>query len=218
MLSFVDKRAGLEYGESAALQATVEEVAEIVNQRVMDVVRDRFFSKLLQRAIRVLICVYCCGGGGVQMMNRYRLLQHCFGIKKYIMLSAGDFIQHLMDILSPELEKRADRIFAHNMMGFIQHAARASNAQYDDEDTLSRLSAHVLTVRSVITFFQLRPVARITHILCCESSVLLLRNRTAKQAGMFFPSTTESICRFQLFCTTMQCAKGTTVCFIFCGD
>lgn len=86
-------------------------------------------------------------------MNRYHLLKHCFGIKKYIMLSAGDFIQHLMDIISPELEKHADRIFAHNMMGFIQHAARASNAQYDDEDTLSRLSAHVLTARSVILYF-----------------------------------------------------------------
>jgi hypothetical protein len=42
---------------------------------------------------------------------------------------AGDFVQHLMDILAPELDKRAERIFAHNMMGFIQQAARASNAQ-----------------------------------------------------------------------------------------
>jgi hypothetical protein len=44
------------------------------------------------------------------------------------------------------LDKRAERIFAHNMLGFLQQAARASNAQYDDEDTLSRLSVHVLTV------------------------------------------------------------------------
>jgi gamma-tubulin complex component 3 len=80
------------------------------------------------------------------MMNKFRLQQHCFGIKKYILLSAGDFIQHLMDIISPELEKKADRIFAHNMMGFIQQAARSSNAQYDDEDTLNRLSVHILTV------------------------------------------------------------------------
>ena len=88
----------------------------------------------------------------VQMMNRYRLRQHCFSIKQYIMLSAGDFIQHLMDIVSPELEKRADRIFAHHMAGFIQQALRASNAQHDDEDTLGRLSAHVLTVRPYLSF------------------------------------------------------------------
>ena len=160
-------------------------------------------------------------------MNRYRLLQHCFGIKKYIMLSAGDFIQHLMDIISPELEKRADRIFAHNMMGFIQHAARASNAQYDDEDTLNRLSAHVLTVRCAMMIckgpydqnpcdlFQLQHAAKFSlqHVF-----ILLLRNRTAKQDGMYFPWTTESICRSRLFCTTMPCEKDTTVCFIFCGD
>ena len=109
------RSAGLAYGEGAALEATVDEIAEVINQRVMDV-----------------------------LMHRYRLREHCAGLKKYILLSAGDFIQHLMDIVSPELEKRADKIFAHHMLGLVQQAVRASNAQFDAEDTLGRLSVRLL--------------------------------------------------------------------------
>jgi hypothetical protein len=49
----------LAYGEGVALETIVEEAAEIINQRLMHV-----------------------------MMGKFRLQQHCYAIKQYILLGA----------------------------------------------------------------------------------------------------------------------------------
>jgi len=33
------------------------------------------------------------------MFSKFRLREHCFALKKYLLLGQGDFIQHLMDLL-----------------------------------------------------------------------------------------------------------------------
>ncbi|RQM26575.1 hypothetical protein B5M09_010326 [Aphanomyces astaci] len=51
----------------------------------------------------------------------------------------GDFIQYLMDLLQPELSKRATQIYRHNLMSVLETALNASNAKFESNDILSRL-------------------------------------------------------------------------------
>ena len=52
----------------------------------------------------------------------------------------------LMLILSDGLSKDAQSIYRHNLTGSLESALRASNAQYDNPDTLSRLDVRLLEV------------------------------------------------------------------------
>lgn len=62
--------AGMEYGETAALERMVNLVAEKVNKRVLFL-----------------------------LFDQYKFKDHCLAIKRYLLLGQGDFIQYLMDTL-----------------------------------------------------------------------------------------------------------------------
>ena len=79
-------------------------------------------------------------------MEQYKLKEHAYALKRYLLVGAGDFILHLMDLLQVELQRPADKVFAHHLMGFIHQATQASNAHYDDEDITNRITVHLLKV------------------------------------------------------------------------
>ncbi|OQR84090.1 gamma-tubulin complex component [Achlya hypogyna] len=73
------------------------------------------------------------------LLDKYQLLDHCRALKQYLLLGQGDFIQYLMDLLGPELSKRATQLYRHNLMNVLETALNASNAKYESADILGRL-------------------------------------------------------------------------------
>ncbi|RHY25414.1 hypothetical protein DYB32_008326 [Aphanomyces invadans] len=65
------------------------------------------------------------------LLNKHQLLEHCRALKQYLLLGQGDFIQYLMDLLQPELSKRATQIYRHNLMSVLETALNASNAKFE---------------------------------------------------------------------------------------
>ena len=73
------------------------------------------------------------------MIKKFHLLDHIGGLMRYMMLGQGDFIQCLMDLLSPILHKSSSRIYRHTLVSVLEMAIRSSNAQYEEKYILKRL-------------------------------------------------------------------------------
>ena len=76
--------------------------------------------------------------------SRFYLRQHLLALKKFMLLGQGDFVTCLMDSIGPELKKRANQIFRHNLTSILEGALRASNAQYEDSYILDRVGVRLL--------------------------------------------------------------------------
>lgn len=73
------------------------------------------------------------------VFTKYSFVKHCNALKRYLLLGQGDFIQTLMDLVGPNLGKRAQDMSEYQLNGSLDAAIRASNAQFDDADVLDRL-------------------------------------------------------------------------------
>ena len=104
-----------EYGNNDMLMRTVEEALSATNARLLELI-----------------------------FKKYKLVTHLSAIKRYLLLGQGDFAQHLMDALQPELSKRASRLFRHALLAQVDGAIRASNAQFDDPEVLERIDVKIL--------------------------------------------------------------------------
>jgi gamma-tubulin complex component 3 len=82
------------------------------------------------------------------MSTKFHLFTHLSAIKKYLLLSQGDFIDLLMESLAPNLDRPANSQYRHTLTSQLEHAIRHSNAQYDDADVLRRLDARMLELSS----------------------------------------------------------------------
>lgn len=78
------------------------------------------------------------------MLNKFSLLTHLSALKKYLLLSQGDFIALLMESLAPSLERPANSQYRHTLTAQLEHAIRNSNAQHDSPAVLRRLDARML--------------------------------------------------------------------------
>ena len=78
------------------------------------------------------------------LFKKFRFLEHCDSIRKYLLLGQGDFLQYLMDLLANELQKPAYQLYKHTLLGFLETANRASNAQYHDPEFYNRLDIKLL--------------------------------------------------------------------------
>ena len=115
VLAAAGAAGGLSYGNPSGLEALLRAGAAAVDARV----RDALFT-------------------------RFRLGEHCAAIKRYLLLGQGDFIASLMDAVGPALSERAAAVSAYKLMGVLESAIRASNAQFDDPDTLGRLRIRLM--------------------------------------------------------------------------
>ena len=82
------------------------------------------------------------------MSTKFGLFTHLAAIKKYMLLSQGDFIELLMESLAPNLDRPANSQYRHTLTSQLEHAIRHSNAQYDDPEVLRRLDARMLELSS----------------------------------------------------------------------
>jgi len=78
------------------------------------------------------------------MLHKFSLLTHLSALKKYLLLSQGDFIALLMESLAPSLERPANSQYRHTLTAQLEHAIRNSNAQHDSPAVLRRLDARML--------------------------------------------------------------------------
>jgi gamma-tubulin complex component 3 len=82
------------------------------------------------------------------MSYKYHLFTHLTAIKKYLLLSQGDFIALLMESLAAHLDRPAYSQYRHTLTSQLEHAIRHSNAQYDDPEVLRRLDARMVELGS----------------------------------------------------------------------
>ncbi|XP_067943881.1 gamma-tubulin complex component 3 homolog [Watersipora subatra] len=80
------------------------------------------------------------------LYNKYNFINHLKAMRRYLLLGQGDFIQQLMDLLVTELSRDASALYQHNLNGILETAIRATNAQYEDKDILSRLDVRLLEI------------------------------------------------------------------------
>ena len=104
-----------EFGQHHLLVSVVENASLVANKFVVDIV-----------------------------VTKFELWKHLTAVKSYLLLGKGDFVASLMDALVPELGKPASHMYRHNLLGLLDGAVRASNAQYDDEEVLQRLDLKLL--------------------------------------------------------------------------
>ena len=109
----------LHYGDTAGLEASIDEA----------------YKSTMSRLIHL-------------MSEKYNLFTHLKAIKRYLLLSQGDFIALLMESLAPNLDRPANSQYRHTLTSQLEHAIRHSNAQYDNAEVLSRLDARMIEFSS----------------------------------------------------------------------
>lgn len=105
----------LRYGDTATLEAWIDEAYKTTMQRLMDL-----------------------------MSSKFHLFEHLQALKNYILLGQGDFIALLMESLAANLDLPVSAQYRHTLTAQLEHAIRGSNAQYDSPEVLRRLDARVL--------------------------------------------------------------------------
>lgn len=105
----------LRYGDTAALERSIDEA----------------YKTTMARLIHL-------------MEVKFDLFEHLQALKKYILLGAGDFIAVLMESLASNLDRPANTQYRHTLTAQLEHAVRNSNAQYDSPDVLRRLDSRML--------------------------------------------------------------------------
>lgn len=81
----------LRYGDESKLEDLVGRVALLTDERLLKV-----------------------------MMEKAHLVKHLHALKNFMLLGQGDFVTCLMDMVSPELKKRASQLYRHNLTGQLQ--------------------------------------------------------------------------------------------------
>ncbi|KAH8911036.1 hypothetical protein BR93DRAFT_311421 [Coniochaeta sp. PMI_546] len=105
----------LRYGDTATLEAWIDEAYKTTMQRLMQL-----------------------------MSSKFHLFDHLQALKNYILLGQGDFIALLMESLAANLDRPAGAQYRHTLTAQLEHAIRGSNAQYDSPEVLRRLDARML--------------------------------------------------------------------------
>lgn len=105
----------LRYGDTATLEAWIDEAYKTTMKRLMDL-----------------------------METKFHLFDHLQALKNYILLGQGDFIALLMESLAANLDRPAGAQYRHTLTAQLEHAIRGSNAQYDSPEVLRRLDARML--------------------------------------------------------------------------
>jgi gamma-tubulin complex component 3 len=78
------------------------------------------------------------------MESKFYLRTHLLALKKFMLLGQGDFVTCLMDSVGPELKKRSNQLYRHNLTGILDGALRSSNAQFEPTYVLDRVGVRLL--------------------------------------------------------------------------
>lgn len=78
------------------------------------------------------------------LRTKFHLSSHLRGLKDYLLLGKGDFVQLLVETVAPVLDRPAVQLFRHHLTATLDTAIRGSNATLDHPDVLRALDARML--------------------------------------------------------------------------
>lgn len=113
--SAAELSSSLQYGNEALLAEAVNRIASDTDKRLLQMIERRF-----------------------------DLHSHLLALKQFLLLGQGDFVICLMDVIGPELKKRANQLYRHNLTEMLEGALRGSNAQYLPSSVLDRVGVRLL--------------------------------------------------------------------------
>lgn len=108
------RAAALTYGEAGALAEVVGLASQAANARMREL-----------------------------LFGRFKLSEHLLTLRRYILLGQGDFASYLLDLLRSELDKPANQVFRHNLIGILETALK-STTPISDPDLADRLDVRLL--------------------------------------------------------------------------
>lgn len=76
-------------------------------------------------------------------MGQYRLMEHLFAMRKYLLLGQGDFIGVLMENLKDELDRPAKDLYQHSLFSIVSTSMRATS-QIDENEVLKHLDVKLV--------------------------------------------------------------------------
>ncbi|KAJ6222126.1 hypothetical protein RDWZM_000671 [Blomia tropicalis] len=71
--------------------------------------------------------------------DRYTLYGHFVAHKRYLLLEQGDFINYLMELFYPIINRPANKLKLYTLSQTLENAIRKTNAQYDCSEVLNRI-------------------------------------------------------------------------------
>lgn len=104
----------LEYGDTSALERSIDEAYSVTSQHLKSL-----------------------------MLDNFHLLDHLGALKRYMLLNAGDFVSVLMERLGDTLDHPASTLHRHNLTSSLGDAIQTSNAQYEPEHVITHLDARM---------------------------------------------------------------------------
>jgi gamma-tubulin complex component 3 len=78
------------------------------------------------------------------LRTKFHLDLHLQGLKDYMLLGKGDFVQLLVEEAAPTLDQPAASLLRHHLTAMLETAIRGSNAQYDSPEILGSIDARML--------------------------------------------------------------------------
>ncbi|CAN0413486.1 unnamed protein product, partial [Ectocarpus sp. 12 AP-2014] len=104
----------LEYGNTTSLRAVVESCSALTNARLVHL-----------------------------MLGPYRLKSHLRVLKKFLLHGQGDLMLTLIEVLGPELDKKATVIYRHNVMGIVEGVIKTSAILQDEAEDVARIGVKI---------------------------------------------------------------------------
>jgi gamma-tubulin complex component 3 len=80
----------------------------------------------------------------VILQQQFKLTVHLKGLKDYLLLGKGDFVQLLIEEAAKTLDQPAGSLLRHRLTSMLETAIRGSNAQYDSPEVLDSIDARML--------------------------------------------------------------------------
>lgn len=77
------------------------------------------------------------------VMHRERLASHLAAVRRYILLSQGDFVRSLLDLAGPELDQGARSVSTYALQGHVETALRSCGSATQDADLLPRVQVRI---------------------------------------------------------------------------
>ncbi|CAM9810962.1 unnamed protein product, partial [Ectocarpus sp. 8 AP-2014] len=106
----------LEYGNTTSLRAVVESCSALTNARLVHL-----------------------------MLGPYRLKSHLRVLKKFLLHGQGDLMLTLIEVLGPELDKKATVIYRHNVMGIVEGVIKTSAILQDEAEDVARIGVKIFS-------------------------------------------------------------------------
>ncbi|KAH8288201.1 hypothetical protein KR054_009893, partial [Drosophila jambulina] len=79
------------------------------------------------------------------MVGPHKLLDHLYGMRRYLLLGQGDFVSILIQHMKDELERKGTDIYAHDLSAMLDAALSCENAHHDDPEILNHLDVVLQT-------------------------------------------------------------------------